>query len=301
MARQGYRLASALERLLQRGMLLRLRGTDDLDERSHQVLAGLSRLGPTSAAALGTELGIDRSRVSRLADKLVAAGFVAREADATDARATLLTLTGSGEREVAQRRTALARRLDVLTAAWPNGLDAAFADGADRLIADLAPDHRQPRSDTRVADDSLLSPAERHLFRSVLAITDTTRSRVTGEIRPITGLTTADFLVLSRLHEFPGDTYSGLKALAAKLEWTASRLSHQLTRMESRGLVTRGQDVATGQVRITATSDAAQLLAKHTGLHARAVRQHLLANITEDEAAVFVRVAERMARSAATG
>lgn len=298
MARHGFRLALALERLLQRSMLFRLHDPDDLDERSHQLLAGLARLGPRSASALGAELGIDRSRVSRLADRLSAAGLVVRETDATDARATLLALTGNGEVLVAQRHTTLARRLDVLMAAWPDGLDAAFADGVDRLVADLAPEPAPTPHHPLDDDESVLDPAERQLFRSVLAITDTTRGRVTGEVRPVTGLTTADFLVLSRLHEFPGHSYSGLKALAAKLEWSASRLSHQLTRMETRGLVTREHDSANGHVRITATSDAERLLEKHTTLNARAVRQHLLAHITHDEAAVFVRVAERIARSA---
>lgn len=304
MTRHGFRLASALERLLQRATLFRLQGLHDLDargdldERSHQVLACLGRLGPRTASALGVELGIDRSRVSRLADRLTAAGLVTRTSDVDDARATLLTLTGPGELLVEQRRAALARRLDVLMAAWPDGLDAAFAEGAERLVADLAPEPA-PRLDPPATDgEPALDPAESRLVRSVFSIVDTTRGRVAGDVRPITGLTTADFLVLSRLQEFPDHSYSGLKALAAKLEWSASRLSHQLSRMEARGLITRERDDAPGQVRITATPDARALQEQHAALHSRAVRRHLLAHITPDEAAVFLRVADRLARSA---
>lgn len=294
MAGHGFRLALALERLFLRSTLLRLHGSDDLDERSHQVLAGLARLGARSASALAAELGLDRSRVSRLASRLVDAGLVAREADATDGRAALLELTAAGEMLVAERHEALSRRLDVLTASWPDGLGAAFADSADRLVADLAsapvaPPHRPG------PDGSALDPAERLLFRSVLRITDATRSRVSGETRPVTGLTTGEFLVLSRLDEFPGHSYSGVKALATRLEWSASRLSHQLTRMESRGLVTREHDGDTGQVRITASPEARELLETHTRLHALAVRRHLLDHLTDEESAVFVRVAERLA------
>ncbi|WP_051341359.1 MarR family winged helix-turn-helix transcriptional regulator [Pseudonocardia spinosispora] len=297
MAGYGLRLALVLERLFLRSTTLGMHGSDDLDERSHQVLAGLARLGARSTSALGADLGIDRSRVSRLASRLVAAGLVARQDDETDGRAALLVLTSAGEILVEQRRQTLARRLDVLTAPWPEGLDAAFADAAGRLVADLTPSPATPPEQRPGADEPRLDPTERQVFRSVLAITDTLRGRVGAEVRPVTGLSVAEFLVLSRVDEFPGHSYSGLKALATKLDWSASRLSHQLARMESRGLVTREHDSDTGHVRVTVTPDARELLEKHTALHARAVRRHLLAHLTEDESAVFVRVAARLARS----
>jgi len=44
-------------------------------------------------------------------------------------------------------------------------------------------------------------------------------------VAPETGLSSADFLVLNRLKAAPEYRMEGLKALAAKLDWSPSRLS----------------------------------------------------------------------------
>ena len=70
------------------------------------------------------------------------------------------------------------------------------------------------------------------------------RARLSGqlnrELARKTGLSEADFEILAALTESPDQPVRAL-ALRCGLEWEKSRLSHQLRRMEARGLVVREQ------------------------------------------------------------
>jgi DNA-binding MarR family transcriptional regulator len=139
-----------------------------------------------------------------------------------------------------------------------------------------------------------LSPDEYRTFHSALAIADTLRNRMAHEMGPASGLSSADFIVLNRLRNSPGQTYAGLKLLAAKLGWSTSRLSHQVSRMERRGLVTRQQTDNAGQVIITLTDQAKDIMADAVLVHADAVRRYLLTQLTEKEAHMLNAVADRL-------
>lgn len=79
--------------------------------------------------------------------------------------------------------------------------------------------------------------------------------RLSREIGEATGLSEADFEILSWLIESPDDSVRSLE-LRCGLEWEKSRLSHQLRRMEQRGLVRRERCVEDNRavmIRITDT------------------------------------------------
>ena len=57
---------------------------------------------PTSQAALGITLGIDKSNITRLCSRMEAAGHVSQERAPDDGRSRLVSLTGSGK-HLAQR------------------------------------------------------------------------------------------------------------------------------------------------------------------------------------------------------
>src|SRR5260221_1623635 len=61
--------------------------------------------------------------------------------------------------------------------------------------------------------------------------------RINRELAQKAGLSEADFEILSALIESPNESVRAL-ALRCGLEWEKSRLSHQLRRMEERGLIT---------------------------------------------------------------
>jgi len=139
-----------------------------------------------------------------------------------------------------------------------------------------------------------LSEAERAAWRATLVLADTLRGLVSSAYSPTTGLSSPDYLVLTRLSTAPERRLSGLKALAEKLGWSASRLSHQLKRMGTRGLVDRVYEHDTGQLTITATPAAEEAMRVATALHDQAVREYLLAAATDEELRVIVDLSRRV-------
>jgi DNA-binding MarR family transcriptional regulator len=79
-----------------------------------RVLAVLAELGQARSARVAAALGLEPSTITRLADRLVAAGHVTRVMDPGNRSAVILELTGSGRRlagEVTAWRQGELRRL----------------------------------------------------------------------------------------------------------------------------------------------------------------------------------------------
>jgi DNA-binding MarR family transcriptional regulator len=135
----GNDIAEALGLLLQRSTRVRLYGKltasihSGLDESTYPVLSGLARSGPLSAAQLAGAIGIDRSVTSRHASRLVDAGLLRREPDASDHRAVLLILTDSGHEAVEEMRRRLADVFDAYLATWPPDEARSFAANLRRF------------------------------------------------------------------------------------------------------------------------------------------------------------------------
>ena len=102
-----------------------------------RVLAVLADLGPAGSATVARALGLDASTVTRLADRLVVAGHVARGSDPDNRSVVTLELTPLGRNLVTQvarwRRQELARILGQLA---PGDRDAVTA--ALRLLVEAA-------------------------------------------------------------------------------------------------------------------------------------------------------------------
>jgi DNA-binding MarR family transcriptional regulator len=122
------------------------------------------------------------------------------------------------------------------------------------------------------------------------------RARLTGrlnrELAHTTGLSEADFEILVALTESPDETVRAL-ALRCGLAWEKSRLSHQLRRMEARGLVTR-EDCAEDQrgtvIRVT---DAGRKLAAEARQHyEQAVRRYVTDVLTAEQLDALGTIAE---------
>lgn len=104
-----------------------------VDEVTYPVLSGLARFGPCSAADLATEIGLDRSGVSRRATRLEDAALLHRQSDPRDQRATLLALTEAGRRAVDVMRRRLADDIERTLASWPPDEAHAFARSLARF------------------------------------------------------------------------------------------------------------------------------------------------------------------------
>ncbi|MEV6772215.1 MarR family transcriptional regulator [Nocardia sp. NPDC051030] len=89
-------------------------------------------------------------------------------------------------------------------------------------------------------------------------------------------LTYVEYTVLARLADAP-DHRRSFAELAAVLEWSQSRLSHQITRMEKRGLVAR-ESIPDDARRTAAvlTEKGAQVLDGAAPAHVDSVRRHMI-------------------------
>lgn len=143
----------------------------------------------------------------------------------------------------------------------------------------------------------LLTSEEMALWHAWKRASDVLTDAIMEDVTGGSGLSGPDFAVATRLLELGGGTLRQ-NELAASIEWHRSRLSHQLTRMEQRGLVTRSALVNGVTISITDAGAAAVAVARP--LHADAVRRHLIAKTPPEFRAQFQDVLDALAESART-
>jgi DNA-binding MarR family transcriptional regulator len=122
------RLRAAIQQLLPE---LRAQGMQSqLTPSRLAALAALSVHGPLRISDLATRMGIALSTVSRMVDLLDGFGWIEREADPKDQRATLIALNDTGRALLDSTRrqaaTRLAERIDRLTADHQHALHDAL-------------------------------------------------------------------------------------------------------------------------------------------------------------------------------
>lgn len=83
-----------------------------------------------------------------------------------------------------------------------------------------------------------LSDDEQAVWRSFLKVHTELDARLSRNLQTTGDLSLPEFAVLVHLSEAP-EARLRVQALADALQWEKSRLSHQLTRMERRGLIAR--------------------------------------------------------------
>ena len=133
--------------------------------------------------------------------------------------------------------------------------------------------------DRTTADPAELDAEELALWRGLLVWYESFTTDVERELTAATGLSAADFQILARLSEAPDGTIEQ-HALRTALCWSASRLSHQLTRMERRGYISR-EEVGPGtRMQIGITPSGEQAMRGSLQVHAQAVRHYLLDTLT---------------------
>jgi DNA-binding MarR family transcriptional regulator len=106
------------------------------------------------------------------------------------------------------------------------------------------------------------------------------------------GFSDADYDVLSHVSESPGHRIR-LTDLAARMLWSKSRLSHQLTRMQQRGLVGREEHPSDGRGTVVVLTphgwDAIRAAAPG---HVASVRRHLIDLLSPAQVAALGDIAE---------
>lgn len=107
------------------------------------------------------------------------------------------------------------------------------------------------------------------------------------------GISKAEFSVLVTLRRAP-EREMGIGALTTSLAWEKSRVSHQLTRMENRGLVKRTQSGTGGpRARIGLTTQGRRVAQRAILGHARNIRRYFFDPLTSEQTAAIRTWSER--------
>ena len=99
-----------------------------------RVLAHLSQAGSVSVREIHAKVDMDKSKVSRAASRLQAAGYVSKQTNTHDRRLIELSLTVAG-RDVVRQITPLARQFEDMVLAQLGEKAADFRDQIDELLA----------------------------------------------------------------------------------------------------------------------------------------------------------------------
>ncbi len=143
-----------------------------------------------------------------------------------------------------------------------------------------------------MAETRWLDPLESRAWRSWLAAGDLMRAQMGRDLGQDNGLSEADYVVLVYLSETPGHRIR-MSDLAAALRWSKSRLSHQVARMETRGLVTRAEcpSDARGSFAVLTERGMAEIerAAPH---HVEGVRRNFIDLLTAEQLAALSEISE---------
>ena len=139
-----------------------------------------------------------------------------------------------------------------------------------------------------------LSAEENRVWRAWLAMTERLRAQIARDLLVESGLSDADFVVLVHLSE-AADQRIRMNDLAARLDWSKSRLSHQLARMQARGLVERAEcpSDARGAFAVLAPAGLAEI-ERAAPMHVESVRRHLIDVLDADQLKQLGAIAERL-------
>lgn len=143
-----------------------------------------------------------------------------------------------------------------------------------------------------------LSAAEMRAWRSLLQMHALLASRTARPIQVEFGLSEADCVVLTELTQSAADDgWMLISELVGCLGWEKSRLSHQLSRMEKRGLVVRKEyadDRRTALV--AATYEGRWVIAEATPRQAEEVRRLFFDHLSPAQVVLLTEIAERIIR-----
>jgi DNA-binding MarR family transcriptional regulator len=131
-----------------------------------------------------------------------------------------------------------------------------------------------------------LTARELRLWHAWLQMSETVTAQVARDVVEASGLSAADYAILERLVEV-GNGRLRQRELAAALNWDKSRISHQLTRMQERNLLTRSKTTQEGS-QVAITRQGRDALESARPIHAQAVRRYLIERLTSEQAAAIL-------------
>lgn len=143
-----------------------------------------------------------------------------------------------------------------------------------------------------MSDPRWLDERQQRAWRGYLSMQWQLQAQLSRRMQVDCGLSLADFDVLVALTDRP-DVRVRVLELAEILQWEKSRLSHQLSRMERRGLVERQDcpDDARGSF-VVLTADGRCAIERAASPHVEAVRELMFDGLEPDQVDTLARIAE---------
>ena len=133
-------------------------------------------------------------------------------------------------------------------------------------------------------------------WRGYLGLVRVLDDRLNRDLQEQSGLSMADYEILVRLSEAP-ERRLRMTELAQGAMVSKSRLSHQLTRMELRGLVRREDCLSDGRGTFAVLTDHGfAVLAAAAPGHVASVHEHLLDRLTPEQVRTLGDLAEAVLR-----
>jgi DNA-binding MarR family transcriptional regulator len=134
----------------------------------------------------------------------------------------------------------------------------------------------------RVSNAIWLDDREQRAWRSFMGSMERLKAAIARELQRDSGLSGPDYSVLVQLSEAPDQRLRAYE-LGAATGWEKSRLSHHLTRMEQRGLVTRAQCADSRYFDIVLTEQGRATIEEAAPRHAGHVREWFVEALTPEQ------------------
>jgi DNA-binding MarR family transcriptional regulator len=146
-----------------------------------------------------------------------------------------------------------------------------------------------------------LDETEARAWRGYMRMRTLLHAQILRELAREAGLSGPDYDVLSNVSEAPGRR-ARLGDLAARMAWSRSRLSHHITRMERRGLVTREDCTSDGRGAFVVLTDAGWRAIRGAAPgHVASVRRHFIDLLSREQLDALAEISRTVVRELGGG
>ena len=141
-----------------------------------------------------------------------------------------------------------------------------------------------------------LDEAEDRAWRGYMRMRTLLHAQIVRDLAREAHLSGPDYDVLSNVSEAPGRRVR-LGDLAARMAWSRSRLSHHITRMEQRGLVTREDCASDGRGAFVVLTDAGwRAIQDAAPGHVASVRRHFVDLLSREQLDALAEISQTVVR-----
>ena len=139
-----------------------------------------------------------------------------------------------------------------------------------------------------------LTEDEQRAWRGLLQMTSQLNARMNRQLQDDYGVSLADYDVLVALSEAPEGRLRVFE-IAGALAWEQSRVSHQLARMQRRGLVAREECPADARGAFAVLTDVGRAAIERAApAHVETVRQLVFDGLSRDQLAALTAITSRV-------